>query len=113
MAVSASMAGERTLTHPRQAPSVAAVWLLFAAIFAAVQFASLFSPPLLDDADAAHAQTSQHMVETGDWITPRIDGIRYLEKPPLPDWFAAVDYYVFGENVFSTHLPNALSILGL
>ena len=53
------------------------------------------------------------MLATGDWITPTIDGIRYLEKPPLPDWFAAIDYSIFGENVFSAHLPNALSMLGL
>lgn len=113
MAVSATSARERALTRPRQAPTVAAVWLLFAAIFAAVQFASLFTPPLLDDADAAHAQASQHMVETGDWVTSKIDGIRYLEKPPLPYWWAAVDYVIFGENVFATHLPNALAMLGL
>ena len=113
MAVSASTARERALTRSRQAPSVAAVWLLFAAIFAAVQFASLFSPALLDDADAAHAETAQHMLATGDWITPKIDGIRYLEKPPLPDWLAAADYAVFGENVFAAHLPNALAMFGL
>ena len=113
MAVSATTARETALVRPRQAPPVAAVWLLLAAIFAAVQFASLFSPALLDDADAAHAQTAQNMVETGDWITPKINGIRYLEKPPLPDWLAAIDYKFFGENTFAAHLPNALSILGL
>jgi 4-amino-4-deoxy-L-arabinose transferase-like glycosyltransferase len=113
MAVSATSARETTPVRPRQAPSLAAVWLLFMAVFAAVQFASLFSPALLDDADAAHAETAQHMLASGDWITPKIDGIRYLEKPPLPDWFAAIDYAIFGENVFSAHLPNALSMLGL
>jgi 4-amino-4-deoxy-L-arabinose transferase-like glycosyltransferase len=101
------------MVRPRQAPRVAAVWLLLLAVFAAVQFASLFSPALLDDADAAHAETAQRMVATGNWITPKIDGIRYLEKPPLPDWFAAVDYKIFGENAFSAHLPNALAMLGL
>ena len=50
-------------------PSTRAVWALLAAIFAAVQFASLFTPPLLDDADASHAQAAQHMAETGDWVT--------------------------------------------
>ena len=45
-----------TFDRPRQAPSVRTVWLLFAAIFVTVYFASLFSPPLLDDVDAAHAQ---------------------------------------------------------
>jgi len=104
---------EKTLVRPGKFPSAPAVWLLLMAIFAVVQFASLFNPPLLDDVDAAHAQCAQHMIESGNWITPRLDGIRYLEKPPLPYWLMASSYYVFGENAFATHLPDALAILGL
>jgi 4-amino-4-deoxy-L-arabinose transferase-like glycosyltransferase len=102
-----------TLDRPRRAPSTRTVWLLFAAIFLAVYFASLFSPPLLDDVDAAHAQAAQHMAETGDLITSKINGIRYIEKPPLPYWVVAGMYKIFGENTFATHLPNALAMLGL
>jgi 4-amino-4-deoxy-L-arabinose transferase-like glycosyltransferase len=82
------------------------------AIFASVQLASLFTPPLLDDADASHAEAAQHMVESGDWVTLKVNGIRYLEKPPLPYWIDAALYSVLGQNVFSTHLPNALALLG-
>ncbi len=89
------------------------VWLILMAIFTIVQFASLFQPPLLDDVDAAHAECAQHMIESGNWITPKLDDIRYLEKPPMPYWLAAVFYYVFGENAFATHLPNALAMLCL
>src|SRR6201993_5262666 len=39
------------------------------------------------------------------------DGIRYLEKPPLPYWLAAIDYHIFGYNVFATHLPVSLGVL--
>ena len=86
----------KTIDPPRPAPSTLAVWFLLVAVFAAVQFASLFSPPLLDDVDAAHAQAAQHMAETGDLITSKIDGIRYLEKPPFPYWMVAASYRVFG-----------------
>jgi 4-amino-4-deoxy-L-arabinose transferase-like glycosyltransferase len=99
--------------QPTQALSKFVVWALLGAIFLAVQFASLFTPPLLDDVDASHAQVAQHMVESGDWITMKLDGIRYLEKPPLPYWLDAVGYWIFGQNVFATHLPNALALLGL
>ena len=113
MAYSA-MTNDTTSYHrPQQAPSTLAVWLLLAAIFAAVQFASLFAPPLLDDVDAAHAQAAQHMAETGDLITAKIDGIRYIEKPPLPYWIVAGSYKIFGQNTFATHLPNSLAMLGL
>jgi len=100
-------------THTSQAPSKLAAWTLLGTIFLAVQFASLFTPPLLDDVDASHAQVAQHMDESGDWITMKLDGIRYLEKPPLPYWLDAISYWIFGQNVFATHLPNALAILGL
>lgn len=96
----------------KQGPSPVAAWLLLALIFAAVQFASLFTPPLLDDVDATHAEAAQHMVQTGNLVTLYIDGVRYLEKPPLPYWLDAGLYKIFGENVFATHLINALAMLG-
>jgi 4-amino-4-deoxy-L-arabinose transferase-like glycosyltransferase len=88
---------------------------LWAAIFAG----SLWSPPLLDDADSTHAQAAQAMLRTGDWVTLHVDGIRYLEKPPLPYWMAAVSLRVFGAEsggrfaAWAIHLPLALTVLGL
>jgi 4-amino-4-deoxy-L-arabinose transferase-like glycosyltransferase len=96
-----------------QKPSMLRTWLFLGAIFLAVQFASLFTPPLLDDVDGSHAQIAQHMDESGDWVTMKLNGIRYLEKAPLPYWLNASFYRVFGQNAFATHLPNALAILGL
>jgi 4-amino-4-deoxy-L-arabinose transferase-like glycosyltransferase len=100
-------------THPRQGLSTLTSWLILAVVFAAVQVGSLFTPPLLDDADASHAQAAQHMAQSGDWVTLKVDGIRYLEKPPLPYWMEAVLYRIFGENAFATRLPNSLAILGI
>ncbi len=89
-----------------------AEWILVLTIFLAVYFAALFSPSLIDDADATHAQAAQHMALSGHWITLKVDGIRYLEKPPLPYWLVAIDYKIFGFNAFATHLPEALAVLG-
>jgi 4-amino-4-deoxy-L-arabinose transferase-like glycosyltransferase len=101
-----------TENRPHKAPSTLAAWLVLGVIFAAVQLASLFTPPLLDDADASHAQAAQHMAISGDWVTLKVNGIRYLEKPPLPYWLDAALYRVLGQNAFATHLPNALALLG-
>src|SRR5947209_16277565 len=98
-------------TRPRQGLSTTTAWLLLAAIFFAVQFGSLFTPPLLDDADASHAQTAQHMVESGDWVTLKVNDIRYLEKPPLPYWVMAGLFRVFGQNAFAARLPYSLAVL--
>ena len=88
-------------------------WLLFLAVFFAVYVGSLFSPPLLDDVDSAHAQAAQHFAESGDWVTMKINGIRYIEKPPMPYWLVGICYKLFGESTATTHLPNALAMLGL
>jgi 4-amino-4-deoxy-L-arabinose transferase-like glycosyltransferase len=96
------------------------LWLI---IFAA----SLSTPPLLDDADSTHAQAAQAMLTTGDWVTLHVDGIRYLEKPPLPYWIAAISLKLFAPRTlpyarsqaderfaaFAIHFPLALTILGL
>ncbi|HEY2861654.1 MAG TPA: glycosyltransferase family 39 protein [Terracidiphilus sp.] len=95
-----------------QGPSKGRAWLLLGLVFLAVHFASLFTPPLLDDVDASHAQAAQHMAETGNLVTLYVNGVRYLEKPPLPYWLAAGFLKVFGQNAFSTHLSNTLAILG-
>ena len=113
------------MTHPLTAPASAAApaepslystparaWTLLLLVFIAVYFAALFSPSLLDDADATHAQAAKHIATSGDWVTMYVNGIHYLEKPPLPYWMVAVDYHLIGYNVFATHLPMVLALLG-
>ncbi len=86
-------------------------WML--ALWAVIFAGSIAAPPLLDDADATHAQAAQAMLRTGDWVTLHVDGIRYLEKAPLPYWIAAVSLRAFGNNAVAIHLPLALAVLGL
>jgi len=95
----------------RRAPARHVLPLL--GLWLAIFFAALFSPPLLDDADATHAQAARAMATTGDWVTLHVDGIRYLEKPPLPYWLVALSFRVFGFNTFAVHLPLALAVLAL
>jgi len=87
--------------------------LLLLGVWLAIYACSLATPPLLDDADATHAQAARAMVQSGDWVTLHIDGVRYLEKPPLPYWLSALSLRVFGANTFAIHLPLALAVLAL
>lgn len=89
-----------------------AEWILILTVFFAVYFAALFTPSLLDDADATHAEAARHMALTGHIVTLMVNGIRYLEKPPLPYWLVAIGYKIFGFDAFATHLPGALAVLG-
>ena len=72
------------------------------------------SPPsLLDDVDAVQAQISRTMLQSGDWVTARLDGIAYLEKSPLKYWMIAVSFAIFGVRDWAARLPLALSVVAL
>lgn len=86
-------------------------YLALALVYVVVYLGSVFSPPLLDDADSTHAEAAREMFVTGDYVTLHINGVRYLEKAPLPYWLVAASYHIFGINEFSTRLPMALSVL--
>lgn len=82
-----------------------------AAVFVAVYFGSMFSPALLDDADSTHAEAAREMLVSGDYITLHVNGVRYLEKAPLPYWLVAFCFRIFGINEFAARLPMAFSVL--
>jgi 4-amino-4-deoxy-L-arabinose transferase-like glycosyltransferase len=68
------------------------------------------SPPgLMDDVDAVQAQIARNMLDSGDWVTARLNGVPYLEKSPLKYWAMAVSYMVFGVHDWAARLPLALS----
>jgi 4-amino-4-deoxy-L-arabinose transferase-like glycosyltransferase len=87
-----------------------AYWAL-AVVFLAVYVGSMFTPGLLDDADSTHAEAAREMVVTGDYVTLHVNGVRYLEKPPLPYWLVAFSYKILGVNECSTRLPMVLSVM--
>ena len=51
------------------------------------------------------------MALSGDWVTLRVNNVRYLEKAPLPYWIVAASLRPFGVNAFAVHLPQALCVL--
>jgi len=78
-------------------------------VAALIFFGTISSPPsLMDDVDASHAATSRTMLRSGDWITPRLDGVKYLDKPPMIYWVAAASFAVFGAYDWAARIPMAL-----
>jgi len=67
----------------------------------------------MDDVDAAVAQVSRNMVTSGDWVTPRVVGIAFLEKPAMFYWPMAVSFKIFGIHDWAARIPFALSAIGL
>jgi len=90
------------------------IYLIVALVAGAVYLGCSVSPPsLMDDVDAAVAQISRNMVTSGDWVTPRADGIVFLEKPAMFYWPIAVSFKIFGVHDWAARIPSALSAIGL
>jgi hypothetical protein len=67
----------------------------------------------MDDVDAVNAQIARNMLDSGDWVTARINGVLYLEKSPLGFWLMAASYSVFGVYDWAARLPHALGAIAL
>ncbi len=65
----------------------------------------------MDDVDAVQAQIARNMLESGDWVTARLNGVAYLEKAPLKYWLIAVSYIIFGVHDWAARIPIALSAI--
>jgi len=61
--------------------------------------------------EGRYAEIPREMVESGDFITPRLNGVKYLEKPPLVYWLVAGSIRVFGVNEWALRLVPALFAL--
>jgi 4-amino-4-deoxy-L-arabinose transferase-like glycosyltransferase len=68
---------------------------------------------VIDYDEGYYAQPARHMVESGDWVTPYVNGVRFLEKPPLLYWLTAVSFKIFGINEFALRFPTALAVIAL
>jgi 4-amino-4-deoxy-L-arabinose transferase-like glycosyltransferase len=88
--------------------------LLVCLFAAAVYLVACISPPaLMDDVDAVQAQIARNMLESGDWVTARLNGIAYLEKSPLVYWLMAISFAIFGVHDWAARLPIAVSTVAL
>ena len=68
--------------------------------------------PLLDPDEPVYGETAKEMIAAGDWLSPRIYGDFWYDKPPLFYWLEALSFSVLGVSEFSARLPSALAALG-
>ena len=59
--------------------------------------------------EGRYSEIPRYMAQSADWITPRLNGIKYFEKPPLQYWATAAAYTVFGEHHWTARLWPALT----
>lgn len=86
------------------------LWLALALLW----FSTVQLYPLIEPDEARYAEIPREMAASADWVTPRLDGLKYFEKPPLQYWATALLYRAFGVSEWTARAwPLALGFLCL
>jgi len=83
--------------------------LILALIYALLWFGTLNYRHLIPSDEGRYAEIAREMLVTGDWVTPRYNGYKYFEKPPLQIWATATAFQVFGIGDWQARLWTALT----
>ncbi|MDZ4202800.1 MAG: glycosyltransferase family 39 protein [Gallionella sp.] len=83
--------------------------LILLAVLALIWFSNLEYRTLVKPDEGRYAEIPREMVVSGDWTTPRLNELKYFEKPPLQYWATATAYTVFGEHQWTSRLWTALT----
>jgi 4-amino-4-deoxy-L-arabinose transferase-like glycosyltransferase len=99
---------ERALGDPTPPAAAArrdalALGLLLVAFVAAAGARALNVPD-----EGRYAEVAREMLRSGDWVTPRLDGVPFLDKPPLFYWLEAISFALFGTGHGPARLVTAL-----
>ena len=84
------------------------IWFLVAAL-ALVWFCNLEVRKLVRPDEGRYAEIPREMVASGDWVTPRLNDLKYFYKPALQYWGTAAAYTLFGEHHWTARLWPALT----
>ena len=94
-------------------PTIAALprraWIALALIVAIAWFANLDVRKLQHPDEGRYAEIAREMLVSGDWVTPRLDGLKYFEKPPLQYWLTAASFKAFELDEWTARLPGAVA----
>jgi len=91
----------QTATRPGSVRSTRRLlWLALAGLW----FGGLGYLDLTHPDEGRYSEISREMASTGDWVTPRLNGLKYFEKPPLQYWATAAAFKAFGESEFVARL---------
>ncbi len=83
--------------------------LLLVVIYGLIWFGTLNYRHLIPSDEGRYAEIAREMLVTGDWVTPRYNGYKYFEKPPLQAWATAATFQVFGIGDWQARLWTALT----
>jgi len=88
---------------------ISRVLLAVLAVVAIVVGIDNMGRPLANPDEGRYSEISREMAATGDWVTPRLNGLKYFEKPPLQYWASALSFRLLGENEYTARLYIVLA----
>jgi 4-amino-4-deoxy-L-arabinose transferase-like glycosyltransferase len=80
--------------------------LLVAGWLVSLGFRGLYNPD-----EGRYAEVPREMLASGDWVIPHLNGLVYIEKPPLQYWATAISEALFGQNDWAARLYIGLCAL--
>jgi 4-amino-4-deoxy-L-arabinose transferase-like glycosyltransferase len=83
-----------------------------AVVAAALYFIGLGAAPFVDPPEGFHAEIGREMGAGHDWVTPRLNGVRYFDKPPLLYWLMSASFAVAGPTPAAGRFWSALAAVG-
>src|SRR5258706_15689440 len=110
----ASLRQAHTVLQQMLASLPRSVWWLVAAALLVAWFSGIGVRKLQHPDEGRYAEIAREMSVSGDWVTPRLNGLKYFEKPPLQYWATATAFTLFGEHQWTARLWSALTgLLGV
>jgi 4-amino-4-deoxy-L-arabinose transferase-like glycosyltransferase len=86
------------------------LWLSGGLLLLAVAwFVLLSAHPLFNPDEGRYAEIPREMLATGQLLVPRLNGIIYIEKPPLQYWMSVGSFALFGVSEWAARLPVGLA----
>src|SRR5438105_8950672 len=82
--------------------------ILLLALCALLFFLGLGTLGLTDRDEGSNAEAAREMVESGDWVTPMLNGVPRFAKPVFIYWLISGSYLAFGVSEFTARLPSAV-----
>ena len=84
-------------------------WLTLAALWLLLLVLASLRPLAVPD-EGRYGEIGRWMLQSGDWLTPRLNGLPFFHKPPLLHWLEAMSLATFGVNALALRLVPALHV---
>ena len=83
------------------------LWIFFFLAAASILLAwNIHRIPFFEPDEGRYADIAQTMVQTGDWLIPRVNHVKHFHKPPLSSWLVAASFVLWGPSEWSARLPG-------